>query len=52
VQLIDAQTDTHVWAERFDHALEDLFALQDATTSRIAKALSIETPVAEKRSAP
>jgi adenylate cyclase len=26
VQLIDAQTDRHVWAERYDRRLEDIFA--------------------------
>jgi adenylate cyclase len=38
-QLIDAETDAHLWAERFDGDMSDLFALQDAITSRIAIAL-------------
>jgi adenylate cyclase len=46
-QLIDAPTDTHLWAERFDGAAEDLFALQDEITTRIAKALAVELAVAE-----
>jgi TolB-like protein/class 3 adenylate cyclase/Tfp pilus assembly protein PilF len=46
-QLIDGQTDTHLWAERFDYAVEDLFALQDEVTSWIARALNLELAVAE-----
>jgi tetratricopeptide (TPR) repeat protein len=38
-QLIEAETDAHVWAERFTGDLGDLFALQDEITSRIAIAL-------------
>jgi TolB-like protein/Tfp pilus assembly protein PilF len=41
-KLIDAATDAHLWAERFDHDTADLFALQDEITSRIAIALSLE----------
>jgi adenylate cyclase len=41
-QLIDAETDTHLWAERFNGDTSDLFALQDEITSRIAVTLSIE----------
>jgi adenylate cyclase len=41
-QLIDAESDAHWWAERFDHDTADLFALQDEITSRIAIALSLE----------
>ena len=46
-QLIDAGTDTHLWAERFDSSVEDLFALQDEITNRIAKALNVQLAVAE-----
>ena len=42
VQLIDAETDTHLWAERFDREIGDLFALQDEITRRIAIALDLE----------
>ena len=38
-QLIDAETDAHVWAERFDSDSGDLFAVQNEITSRIAVAL-------------
>jgi TolB-like protein len=40
-QLIDAATDAHVWAERFDGDMGDLFALQDEITGRIANALNL-----------
>ena len=39
VQLIDGQTETHVWAERYDRKLEDIFAIQDEVTSSIAATL-------------
>jgi len=38
-QLIEAETEAHLWAERFTGDLGDLFALQDEITSRIAIAL-------------
>ena len=41
-QLIDATTDAHLWAERFDRDVGDLFVLQNEITSRIANALNIE----------
>ncbi len=41
-QLIDAETDAHLWAERFDGDAGDLFALQDEITNRIAVALDLE----------
>jgi adenylate cyclase len=41
-QLIDAETDAHLWAERFDGGMSDLFALQDEVTSRIAVTLNLE----------
>jgi adenylate cyclase len=41
-QLIDAETDAHLWAERFDGDTSDLFALQDEITSRISTALNLE----------
>jgi TolB-like protein len=46
-QLIDAETDLHRWAERFDRSVGDLFALQDEIVSRIAIALNVEMVVAE-----
>jgi len=41
-QLIDVATDAHLWAERFDGDMGDLFALQDEVTSRLANALGVE----------
>jgi hypothetical protein len=41
-QLIDAETDAHLWAERFNRDTDDLFALQTDITSRIAVALNLE----------
>jgi TolB-like protein len=46
-QLIDVETDAHLWAERFDRDAGDLFALQDEITSRIAIALNLELVSAE-----
>jgi TolB-like protein/class 3 adenylate cyclase/Tfp pilus assembly protein PilF len=46
-QLIDAETDAHLWAERFDGDTSDLFALQNEITSRIAVALNLELIGAE-----
>jgi adenylate cyclase len=39
VQLIDAETDRHVWAERYDRKLEDIFAIQDEMTCAIVATL-------------
>ena len=39
VQLIDAESDHHVWAERYDRDLEDIFAIQDEVTSSIVATL-------------
>jgi adenylate cyclase len=39
VQLIDAQADRHVWAERYDRKLEDIFAIQDEVTGAIVATL-------------
>ncbi|MDK4735727.1 winged helix-turn-helix domain-containing tetratricopeptide repeat protein [Rhizobium sp. CNPSo 3490] len=38
-KLIDAVSGDHLWAERFDRSLNDIFALQDEVTSRIVEAL-------------
>ena len=46
-QLIDAATNTHLWAERFDHDIGDLFAVQNEITSRIANTLGWELIGAE-----
>src|SRR5262245_9399606 len=41
VQLIDAATSGHVWTERYDRQLRDLFALQDEVVHRIVAALEL-----------
>ena len=46
-QLIDAETDAHLWAERFDRNAGDLFALQNEITIRLANALGAELIAAE-----
>jgi TolB-like protein len=46
-QLINAETDAHLWAERFDRDIGDFFVLQNEITSRIANALKIELIAAE-----
>ena len=46
-KLIDAETDAHLWAERFDRDMGDLFALQNEITSRIAVALNPTLVTAE-----
>jgi TolB-like protein len=46
-QLVDAATDAHLWAERFDRDTGDLFALQSEITGRIANALGLELIAAE-----
>jgi len=51
VQLIDAETGNHLWAERFDKPLADLFDMQDEIVARLAGALNTELIVAEARRA-
>jgi len=46
-QLVDAATDTHLWAERFDSDTADLFAVQAEITSQIASALNLELTTRE-----
>jgi TolB-like protein/DNA-binding winged helix-turn-helix (wHTH) protein/Flp pilus assembly protein TadD len=41
-QLIDTGSGHHLWAERFDRELTDMFAVQDEITGRIVSALSIQ----------
>ena len=46
-ELIDTESDTHLWAERFDRDIDDLFTLQNEITMRIAVALGFELIAAE-----
>ena len=41
-QLIDATTGEHLWAERYDRELKDIFVLQDEITKSIIVALQVE----------
>jgi len=47
IQLIDATTGGHVWAERYDGSLADVFALQDSVTTKIVVALAVELSPSE-----
>jgi tetratricopeptide (TPR) repeat protein len=51
VQLIDAESGNHVWAERFEKPLADLFDMQDEIVSRLANALKVQIVTAEARRA-
>jgi TolB-like protein/class 3 adenylate cyclase len=51
VQLIDAESGNHLWAERFDKPLADLFDMQDEIVARLANALSAQLSAAEARHA-
>ncbi len=46
-QLIDARNDRHLWAERYDRELTDIFAVQDEITEKIVGAVSPEFMAAE-----
>jgi adenylate cyclase len=46
-QLIDAATDAHLWAERFDRDMGDLFTLQNEITGCLANALGVELITSE-----
>jgi TolB-like protein/Tfp pilus assembly protein PilF len=49
VQLIDAETGNHLWAERFDKAVADLFDMQDEIVARLANTLDAQLVAAEAR---
>jgi TolB-like protein len=51
VQLIDAETGNHLWAERFDKPVADLFDMQDEIVSRLANMLSVQLVASEARRA-
>ncbi len=48
-QLIDGATGDHVWAERYDRDLNDIFAIQDEISKAIVEALKIKLLPAEKK---
>jgi tetratricopeptide (TPR) repeat protein len=47
VQLIDAESDHHLWGERFDKPIIDLFDMQDEIVARLANTLNVELTAAE-----
>jgi adenylate cyclase len=47
-QLIDATTGGHVWANRFDRDLTDIFAVQDELTKEIVSALKVKLTIDER----
>ena len=47
-QLIDATSGSHLWAERYDRDLTDIFAVQDEVTTQIVGALKVTLSPAEK----
>jgi adenylate cyclase len=47
-QLIDALTGDHLWAERYDRDLKDIFALQDEITLKILTAIQVKLKTAEE----
>ena len=49
VQLIDAENGDHLWAERFDKTVADLFDMQDEIVARLANALNAQLITAEAR---
>ena len=51
-QLIDAETGAHLWADRFEEDVADLFKLQDQVVARLANALGYELVRAEAEAGP
>ena len=49
VQLVDTESGSHIWAERFDKPLADFFDMQDEIVARLANQLSVELISAEAR---
>jgi len=48
-QLIDATTDHHLWAERYDGRMDNIFDLQDKITQKIVAALAVKLAKAEQK---
>ncbi len=48
-QLVDASTGGHLWAERFDRDLTDIFAVQDDVTTHIVSALALNLSAGERQ---
>ncbi|MDX1402665.1 MAG: adenylate/guanylate cyclase domain-containing protein, partial [Kiloniellales bacterium] len=50
-QLIDANEDKHIWAERYDRDLEDIFSLQDEVTVAVVSAIEPQLSFSERKRA-
>jgi adenylate cyclase len=50
-QLIDAAEDNHIWAQRYDRDLEDIFAVQDEVTFAIVTAIEPQLAITERKRA-
>lgn len=50
-QLVEAETGKHVWAERYDRELADIFGVQDGITEAVTIALAPAIAVAERHRA-
>ena len=48
-QLIDAESDTHIWSKKYDGTLEDIFDIQEKVSSSIANELKIKISSEEKK---
>ena len=48
-QLVDSSTGSHLWAERYDGSLEDIFVLQDEITAQIVSGLEVNLTTAERK---
>jgi TolB-like protein/class 3 adenylate cyclase/Flp pilus assembly protein TadD len=48
IQLIDATQDRHVWAERYDRPLKDIFAVQDEIVQKIVTTLKLQLTLQEQ----
>jgi len=51
VQLLDAETGSHLWSDRFDKPIADLFDMQDEIVSRLINPLNAQLTDAEARRA-
>ena len=49
VQLIDAQSDKHLWAENYDRNLEDIFAVQSEVAEKVASSLQVKLTEGKKK---
>jgi len=47
-QLIEAESDSHLWSETYDREIKDVFAIQDDIAKRIGKALQVTQPTPER----